>query len=240
MIETTSRRLSDVHRFYDLLDLLENKIGGKRTLGDCHGRMNFPTRGVYFFFENGEDRITSGNGMRVTRVGTHALKTGSKTTLWNRLKQHRGTDKDGGGNHRGSIFRLHVGVALSNREKWPAEIKTVWPKGQSAPIEIRNKEIPYENQVSQYIRKMPFLWLAVEDAPGPDSLRGYIERNSIALLSNASEITAPNDPPSDTWLGKWTGHNAITRSGLWNVNHVFDNYSPDFLAQFEELILRMD
>ena len=31
---------------------------------------------------------------------------------------------------------------------------------------------------------MPFLWLEVPDPPGPDSLRGYIERNAIVLLSN--------------------------------------------------------
>jgi hypothetical protein len=48
----------------------------------------------------------------IVRVGTHALETGSQTTLWKRLSQHRGQARSGSGNHRGSIFRLIVGTAL--------------------------------------------------------------------------------------------------------------------------------
>ena len=58
-------------------------------------------------------------GFRVVRVGTHALKAGSKSTLWGRLSQHRGTARAGGGNHRGSIFRLLVGIALARRSGIP-------------------------------------------------------------------------------------------------------------------------
>lgn len=236
MVESFAQRLLDIQRFYDLLSRIETKIGRKWTLGECHGRIDFPQRGVYFFFENGEFRSTTGNGLRVTRVGTHALKPGSRTTLWDRLKQHRGTESSGGGNHRGSIFRLHVGMALANRDGWPADIKSNWPRGQTSPRSIRDQESAYENQVSQYIRGMPFLWLAVDDSPGNESMRGFIERNSIALLSNASFLDSPIDPPSSGWLGKWTRHTAITASGLWNVNHVLENYSSDFLDRFEEFI----
>jgi hypothetical protein len=102
-------RLSDLVRYYDLLDRLEQKLGGERRLSECSGRMDWPKRGVYFFFEPGEERRDSGHGPRVVRVGTHALTTNSRTTLWNRLSQHRGVEKSGGGNHRGSIFRLIVG-----------------------------------------------------------------------------------------------------------------------------------
>jgi hypothetical protein len=35
--------------------------------------------------------------------------------LWGRLSQHRGYIKGGGGNHRGSIFRLIVGASLIER-----------------------------------------------------------------------------------------------------------------------------
>jgi len=52
------------------------------------------------------------DGNRVVRVGTHGLKTGSTSTLWGRVHQHRDT-REGGGNHRGSVFRLHVGQALA-------------------------------------------------------------------------------------------------------------------------------
>jgi len=106
------QQLEDVKCFYEILEGLERKVWGKRKLASCHGSMNWPERGVYFFFEPGEMRSTSGSGMRVVRIGMHALKAGSKTTLWKRLSQHQGTQKSGGGNHRGSVFRLHVGTAL--------------------------------------------------------------------------------------------------------------------------------
>lgn len=46
----------DLDRFYELLRRLEAVVGGTRTLAACDGRMGWPTRGVYFFFEPGETR----------------------------------------------------------------------------------------------------------------------------------------------------------------------------------------
>jgi len=109
-------RLSDLVMFYEMLEALEQRCGGKRLLRDCDGRQNWPQRGVYFFFERGEKRTQTGAGARVVRVGTHALKDGSRTTLWNRLSQHQGVRRTGGGNHRGSIFRLLAGQALIARD----------------------------------------------------------------------------------------------------------------------------
>src|SRR5688572_10923820 len=104
-------RASDLRRFYSLLDDLARRTGGTRRLADCSGGLEWPPRGVYFFMESGEVRRESGDGPRIVRVGTHALKDGSRTTLWKRLSQHKG-QRDGNGNHRGSIFRLLVGTAL--------------------------------------------------------------------------------------------------------------------------------
>lgn len=109
-------RLDDLVEFYQLMERLGAKCGGKRRLAECHGRMDWPKRGVYFFFEEGEERSDTGNGPRVVRVGTHAVTSSSKTTLWNRLSQHRGSAQGMGGNHRGSIFRLLVGNAIRNRD----------------------------------------------------------------------------------------------------------------------------
>jgi hypothetical protein len=112
-----TERREHLVRFYSILGNLERKIGGARKLADCSGQMLWPQRGVYFFREQGEDRSDTGDGPRVVRVGTHALKAGSRSKLWGRLSQHRGPAKTGGGNHRGSIFRLIVGAALINRER---------------------------------------------------------------------------------------------------------------------------
>src|ERR1041384_3485601 len=78
--------------------------------------MGWPHGGVYFFFDPAEPRTDSGAGPRIVRVGTHALTATSKATLWKRLAQHRGTANRGGGNHRGSIFRLLVGECLLRRD----------------------------------------------------------------------------------------------------------------------------
>jgi hypothetical protein len=52
--------------------------------------------------------------------------------------------------------------------------------------ECARRRAALELDVSTYIGAMPFLWIDVDDEPSPRSLRAYIERNSIALLSNAS------------------------------------------------------
>ena len=66
-------RLEHLDRFYELLGELEERLGGIRRLGECHGRMGWPRRGVYFYFEPGEFR-EDGRTSRVVRMGTHALK----------------------------------------------------------------------------------------------------------------------------------------------------------------------
>ena len=169
------------------------------------------------------------------RVGTHALKTGSKTKLWTRLRQHKGVASSGGGNHGGSIFRKIVGAALIKKDglNYPS-----WGKDDSAPREVRKLEQPLERIVSTRIGKMPFLWLAVEDEAGPDSLRGYIERNAIALLSNFGRHSI--DPPSSSWLGHHCNREKVRTSGLWNSNHVHEDYDPAFLETLARLIDEME
>ena len=228
-------RQDQLDYFYRLIHEIEDRVGEKRYLRDCTGKMNWPRKGVYFFFEPGEfreDRKTP----RVVRVGTHALKRGSKTTLWKRLRQHRGTTRGsmvGGGNHRGSIFRLHVGSAILEKEGITDEYQT-WGVSQSASRTIRVSEYPIEKMVSNYIRSMPFIWLNIDDEPGPDSQRGYIERNSIAFLSNYSRKDI--DPPSSNWLGKYCWNENVRNSGLWNSNHVNETVHYNFLDQIEQII----
>lgn len=221
-------------RFYRILDRLEGSIGGERCLAVCSGRMHWPRRGVYFFREHGEMRTDTGSGPRIVRVGTHALKAGSVTTLWTRLSQHKGQSTTAGGNHRGSIFRLIVGSALAAQHG--CEIPT-WGSGNTARGDIRKSELALEKEVSAFIGKMPFLWLAIDDKAGPDSLRGYVERNAIALLSNYGRL--PLDLPSTDWLGHKSDRERVRASGLWNQNHVDQNYEPEFLDRFGLLVAAM-
>jgi hypothetical protein len=102
---------------------------------------------------------------------------------------------------------------------------------------VRTGERVLEREVSQTIGKMPFLWLAMEDESGPQSLRGYIERNSIALLSNYSK--PPLDPPSQHWLGRHCDRERVRNSGLWNSNHGDERYDPAFLDELDRAISAM-
>ena len=211
-------------------------------LADCSGRENWPKRGVYFFYEAGEVGLGSGAGLRVVRVGTHGLKAGSRSTLWSRLSQHRGTARASGGNHRGSIFRLLVGIALAQRDGF--EVPPSWGVGAGAGEAarrlgldrggVKRAEAELEARVSRHIRAMPFLWLDVGDRPDPKSERATIERNAIALLSGYREPAT--DPPSANWLGRSNDRDRVRRSGLWNNNHVDEDYAPSFLDAMERRI----
>ena len=221
-----STRQNLLVQLYDLLNSLE-----RRTLDECSGRLSWPNRGVYFFFDPSQSRQDTGIGQRVVRVGTHALTSGSKTTLWKRLSQHKGTAKSGGGNHRGSIFRLLVGDALIRSQS--IECPT-WGIGNVASKGVRSTEGDVEREVSKYIGELPFVYVSIPDDPTPSSVRGVIERNSIALLSNS--VKEPLDRLGKQWLGYESSRERVRQSELWNQNHVNEQSDPLFLAVLTECI----
>jgi len=235
---TPGERLEALDRFYALLDEQASRIGGARTLAQCAKSTGWPERGVYFFFEPGEFRA-DGLTPRVVRVGTHGLRP-SKSTLWGRLAQHRGSpggSLPGGGNHRGSIFRLHVGAALAADDPaYRAELAT-WGRKSSADRTTKQTEYALERAVTAYIGAMPFVWVEVDDVPSAQSERGVIESGAISVLSNFER--PPIDPPSPTWLGHRSARPSIRLSGLWNVNHVQAPPDRGFLAVLEDRIRRI-
>ena len=226
----TGDRRADTDEFYLLLDDLAGRLGGPRRLRDCDGRSGWPLRGVYFFCEAGEARA-NGN-RRVVRVGTHALTATSKTVLWGRLRQHRGQltgRNSGGGNHRASVFRRHVGAALIRCGNRPDDLLVSWLDPHRPAGEAARQEAQVEAEVSRYIGAMPFLWLSVPDRTDRD----YIERNSIALLSC---LTGGPDLPSADWLGRYAPRREIRNSGLWNIDYINDRYELKFLRRLAQLV----
>lgn len=221
---------ADVDEFYRILGQLARKTHGPRRLRECTGSSGCPLQGVYFFYEDGETCPDGSN--RAVRVGTHALTTTSQTTLWGRLRQHRGQlagRQPGGGNHRASVFRRHVGAALIRRDGAPDDLCASWLDRHHPTGELTSQEAAVELAVSRYIGAMPFLWLSV---PGRAD-RGYLESNSIALLSR---LTGGPGMPSSTWLGRYAERAEIRESGLWNVQHVTDHYEPEFLQRLAQLV----
>lgn len=212
-------------RFFWLMNQVWAAQSGGRRIEATTGRQTWPSRGVYFILAPNQG-VSPGHMPRIVRVGTHAVSQGSKTTLWDRVSTHRGTIA-GGGSHRSSIFRLHVGRAwarFAEAETWPNS----WAQGQSAPLEVRQGEERLEQQVSRLIGAMQVLWLNVDDEPGPRSERAYIERNVIGLLSRLGLLSANAEA---NWLGQFSSEWRIAASGLWNLNHVFRRPDPDFIER---------
>lgn len=226
-----SNNRSDLEDLYGLLANLRTAEGGGRILRDCTGHDDWPERGVYFLFEQGELRSTFTGVQRVVRIGTHMVSRGSKATLWNRLRTHRG-HADGRGNHRASVFRRHIGDALIQRSHGKIDL-TTWGQGQSATKEIQSQENFLEKEVSEYIGNMTILWLSIPDKAGPDSDRSFIEKNAIALLAG---IGRQVDPPSDKWLGTFSPTPAIRDSGLWNIDYTNYNYDDRFLEVLSKYV----
>jgi hypothetical protein len=232
----SSGRQADTDQFYSLLAELGRREEGPRRLRDCISTGPWPRHGVYFFYEDGEDRADGSR--RVVRVGTHALTATSQTTMWGRLRQHRGRlggRNPGGGNHRASIFRAHVGTALIRSGDWPNGLLQAWVSSTQPP-EWAKLEDQVERQVSHHIRAMPLLWLPVPNHSNGASDRGYIEKNSIALLSCRAGGT---DRPGSRWLGHHANNEKVRQSGLWNSNHVDDQYNPDYLTVLADYVAQL-
>jgi len=238
--------LDDLNRFYSLLDKLkviccdklrfDNWIDIK--LANCDGRMSYwkeCKRGIYFFFDENEKRDNS-DALRVVRVGTHAIKKDiGISTLWGRLKQHKGNNRNKRGNHRGSIFRILAGQAMIKRDNlnYPT-----WGIGSSADRETRNAEIGLEGDVSRYIRNLPFLILRGdpesddrEHMTNPND-RKYLESNIIGLLGDREN----SDESSEIWLGRSSPKCQVRESGLWQIQGVEEPYDDGFFDVFKHYL----
>lgn len=151
------------------------------------------SKGVYFFFDPVE-KISNGYN-RIIRVGSHGLSGKSNSTLKGRLRQHKGF-LNGGGNRRVSVFRRHVGNAIIKKENFDEK-------------EVQDEVL--EKMISDYINSLPLAVLLFED--DADKRRNF-EKNSIRILSNCSENF------NKDWLGSFSIDEKISKSGLWNIQHV--------------------
>jgi hypothetical protein len=228
---------ASLERLYRLLDTAARSGLGANSVAEAMRLRRLAERGVYVFLDPAEDR--GGGGARIVRVGTHALRAGSSSTLRQRLSQHRGKVASGGGNHRGSIFRLLVGQALIASGRQP--VCPTWgvkgAPGEAAAAfglsraDIAQVEGPIEQAVSRYVAGLRVVCIPVNDAPGPESARGLIERGAIAMLSQAMREGLV--PVGASWLGRKSNRPAVVASGLWNQNHVGDDWSPEYIAELE-------
>lgn len=204
---------------YNIIERLARKTGLRR-MRDLLG-LEMPGAGIYLFFDEQETRLKDITKLRVVRVGTHGVAEGSKASLRHRIRTHFGT-ASGEGNHRSSIFRLHVGRSLINAGLAPTVASWGTQTLGSATV---GDEREIEQAVSQYLGNLLVLLI---DVPGPSNKRNdraYLEQNLISLFSNEC---SPLDPPSYGWLGINSDKQEIRKSGLWNVNHVYQRFDRAF------------
>lgn len=130
--------------------------------------------GVYIMFEKGESAY---GGDRIVRIGINERQDKLKERLTNHFK----------GTTRSSVFRKHIGSALSNKH------------GNTAT----------EQQISDYIKEnISFAVIEVRDK----KQREEMEKRLIATLAQAEDFC-----PSDNWLGKYCEAKQIANGKLWNV-----------------------
>lgn len=232
-------RPTKLQEFHQKLGVLRDTTGGPFYLSDADNNYNWPDRGIYVFFDHGTDPLVDPvSDWSITRIGTVGVSTGSTSTLWDRLRAHRGTIDstygDMGGNHRGSIFRKHVGRAFIERDSLSDDYPYWGIAHRNLPddvstTEIREQEHELEQRVSEYIRTLPFLVINIPGDAGPDADRALIEKNLIALVSHARR-TNP-ELQKDDWLGDRSPRAEISRTQLWNIQHVSSFYSDDIIQQ---------
>jgi hypothetical protein len=225
------KRRAAIARSYEMFAQLASRMG-------LHPLRNIlaeelPKQGVYFFFDEGERTNFSTGIPRLVRIGTHGVSAGSVATLRNRLRTHLGT-RAGAGNHRASVFRLHVGRAIIERDHLH-DAYPHWGKGQSAHKEITEREVSLEAKVSEYIGNLRVLFIPVLDTAGTGSMRATIERQFISMFT---EDFCAIEESSPTWLGRFSDKSSIRNSGLWNVRDVGGEYDLKFIPLLDGLFKR--
>jgi hypothetical protein len=225
------QRRKAIARSYEMFAQLAEQMGLHKLRDILAGEL--PKQGVYFFFDDRETTAFSTSVPRLVRIGTHGVSAGSVATLRNRLRTHLGT-RAGAGNHRASVFRLHVGRAIIERDLLEKDFPN-WGKGQSAPKEITEQESPLEAKVSEYIGNLRVLFVPVLDAAGTGSMRATIERQFISMFT---ENLCAIEESSPTWLGRFSDKPSIRNSGLWNIRDVGSEYDPKFIPLLDGLAKR--
>jgi len=186
---------------------------------------SLPHNGLYLLFEEGEP----GHGaQRIVRIGTH---TGANQ-LPSRLTQHFLLE-----NKDRSIFRKNIGRALLARDgdpflaQWEIDLTSSTAKARYGALIDRDKLRETEQRVSEHMRRaLRFVVVPVERKE--DRLR--LESRLISTVSLCHDCG-----PSPAWLGQWSPKREIRESGLWLVQHLYEEPASERdLAVLEEAARR--
>lgn len=166
-----------------------------------------PLNGIYVLFQKGENGHQQ---ERIVRIGTHT----GENQLRSRLKQHFLNE-----NKDRSIFRKNIGRALLNQRNdpflkhWELDLTTRKAKEKYSSLIDFDYQKSIESQVSQYIQDN-FSFSFFEVISKEDRLE--IESKLISTVSWCDECK-----PSYGWLGNSSPKEKIVKSGLWQVNKLY-------------------
>jgi hypothetical protein len=169
--------------------------------------------GIYLLFEKGEKYE---NYDRIVRVGSHP----SQGRFNERLQEHLLK------NHRKSIVRKHIGRCFLNKANddyiriWNLTSKKVKKGSEGEKLLIQEKEREIEQKVSEYLKNFSIVVI-----PNLDIAKRRIELEAklIATLNLSSYKHI-----SDNWFGKYHPNSKISKSGLWNIQHLNDT---DYISE---------
>lgn len=232
-LSQAKRMVGRIHDLKSLYSWISDQRSGGHVLDFWElSKKSVPKRGVYIFLDRQEPNFLQIHP-RIVRVGTHGVSQGSMATLRGRLRNHLGPATEVG-NHRGSIFRLHVGRAMLEAEQRGAHLPT-WGAGQDADARVKAVEADHEIAVSRYLRELEVALIAIDDEPAKGSLRASVEAQLIALCSEGMRTI---DTPSDHWLGRSSPIALIRGSGLWNIRGVGADYDPNGRGSVSTIVER--
>jgi hypothetical protein len=191
---------------------------------------HIPQNGIYIMFEKGEK---AHHADRIVRIGTHNIRTDSKSTLKDRLDEHISQ------NGR-SVFRNKIGNAIINKSRsegpsfWSEEDLKDWNKSWGNGVLRKHKRFQQRGRsrqfeeidklISEYIRKnISFVCIEINDKKS----RKLFEARLISTISNCTECQH-----SEHWLGDYSTKEKVRKSGLWQENELWKSDFPD--AEFEQ------
>ncbi len=159
-----------------------------------------PSNGIYLFFEQGE--TIDNNLDRIVRIGTHK----ADGRFPKRIRQHYGNTSSLKGNKNSSVFRKQIGGAMLRK------VNDADPRLNDWLIQDGPTFQEVEENVSKVLReRFTFSCFHVENK----GERLSLEKGLIALLAQYSL-----GQPSINWLGNYAANEKITKSGLWNTQHI--------------------
>jgi hypothetical protein len=171
-------------------------------------KKEIPKNGIYIIFENGEKYNAFD---RIVRVGTH---TGNNQLL-SRLNQHFVKE-----NKNRSIFRKNIGRCFLNKEKpsylllWELDITSRVDKEKNINLLDLAFEKELEKKITEYVQSnLSFCVLPFDTKEE----RLFWESKIASTLAKVGEIK-----PSGNWLGNHSTKDKIKRSGLWQVNELYN------------------